>query len=123
MKRFEEEALVSAQLQHPNIVPVHEMGQLRDGRPTFMREVKGLSLEQAIKEGTVKVSPQIPTEIGTFTNWLIFGPGVQSCCLCALQRILHRDLKPSNIMLGEFGEVYVVDWGVAKRMTLSDMTP
>ena len=118
LKRFEEEALVSAQLQHPNIVPVHEMGQLSDDRLYFtMREVKGVSLERAIKDWfSQSQSSNTPGDWNLHKLVDSFAQVCRAVAYAHSKGILHRDLKPSNIMLGEFGEVLVVDWGVAKFM-------
>lgn len=117
--RFMEEAQVCAQLQHPNIVPVHDFGTLPDGRLYFtMKEIKGRSLgsiidsvHEAVKDGRF-----YPTEDGWTFRGLInaFHQVCQAISYAHSKGVLHRDLKPDNIMLGEFGEVLVVDWGIAK---------
>ncbi|MBA3501630.1 MAG: serine/threonine protein kinase, partial [Deltaproteobacteria bacterium] len=103
--RFLREAHIQARLDHPAIVPVHELGHDKDGRPYFtMKRLAGVTLHTVLKEG--KATPQ--KLLRAFVD----------VCLAiefAHQRgIVHRDLKPSNIMLGHYGEVYVLDWGVAR---------
>ena len=114
--RFIEEAQVVAQLQHPNIVPVHEIGELKDGRLYFtMKEVKGLPLGAAIKD--VHAASQNNRWQTAPNGWnfrrLIdaFTKACQAMACAHSKGVLHRDLKPDNIMLGEYDEVLVVDWG------------
>ena len=123
--RFIEEAQVCAQLQHPNIVPIHELGTLPDGRLYFtMKEIKGLSLNQAIQGVHASVvNGQFPL---SGTGWTfrrlidVFRQVCQAVAYAHSKGVLHRDLKPENIMLGEFGEVLVVDWGIAKVLGRTD---
>ena len=117
--RFVEEAQVCAQLQHPNIVPVHDLGTLPDGRLYFtMKEIKGRSLDTVIKSvhDAVKDGRFHPAEDGwTFRRLIdVFHKVCQAVGYAHSKGVLHRDLKPENIMVGEFGEVLVVDWGIAK---------
>ncbi|MEC8381073.1 MAG: bifunctional serine/threonine-protein kinase/formylglycine-generating enzyme family protein [Myxococcota bacterium] len=117
--RFAEEAQVCAQLQHPNIVPVHDFGVLSDGRFYFtMKEIKGRSLDTVIRavHGAIRDGQFQPTKDGWTFHRLIdaFRQVCQAVGYAHSKGVLHRDLKPENIMLGEFGEVLVVDWGLAK---------
>jgi len=111
--RFVEEAQITGQLEHPNIVPVHELGVDEQKRPYFsMKMVRGRSLAQIIE--TLRDRPAEATEYtqGRLVNILV---GVCHALAYAHSRgVLHRDLKPANIMVGDFGEVYVMDWGLAK---------
>jgi Tfp pilus assembly protein PilF len=108
VQRFNEEAWITAQLQHPGIPPVHELSTLLDGRPYLaMKLVKGRTLDQLLRE---RPSPQseLPRFLKTFE---------QICHILAYaheRRVLHRDLKPSNVMVGAFAEVQVMDWGLTK---------
>jgi serine/threonine protein kinase/tetratricopeptide (TPR) repeat protein len=116
--RFIEEAQVGAQLQHPNIVPVHELGNLSDGRLYFtMKEIRGTELTELIREVHF-VSPDKwqPTTDGTTFHHLIqiFFTICETVAYSHSLGVVHRDLKPENVMIGGFGEVLVVDWGIAK---------
>src|SRR5262245_9079395 len=108
--RFEEEARHVGQLEHPSIVPVYDLGELPDGRPFFvMKLVHGQTLAELL------ASRATPAE----DLWRWVGVFEQVCVAvaCAHARgLIHRDLKPSNVMLGEFGEVLVLDWGIAKAL-------
>lgn len=123
--RFIEEAQVCAQLQHPNIVPIHELGVLPDGRLFFtMKEVKGQSLSDVIQAVHTKVVDgqfQASGTGWTFRGLIeVFRQVCQAIAYAHSKGVLHRDLKPENIMLGEFGEVHVVDWGIAKVLGRTD---
>jgi serine/threonine-protein kinase len=108
--RFLEEAQLMGQLQHPGIPPVYHLGQLDDGRPYFsMKLVKGRTLAALLRE---RSSPaQEPLR---FLD--IFAQLCQTLAYAHSHGIIHRDLKPANIMVGAFGEVQVMDWGLAKVM-------
>ena len=108
IRRFVEEAQISGQLQHPGVVPVYELGTLADHRPYFaMKLVKGRTLAALLAERAGPAEDQ-PRLLGIFE---------QVCLTMAyahVRGVIHRDLKPSNIMVGSFGEVQVMDWGLAK---------
>jgi tetratricopeptide (TPR) repeat protein len=109
-RRFLEEAQLMGQLQHPGIPPVHDLGELPDGRPYFaMKLIKGKTLATLLKE---RASPEQEQP----RLLAIFEQVCQTLAYAHAQRILHRDLKPSNIMVGAFGEVQVMDWGLAKLL-------
>jgi serine/threonine protein kinase len=118
--RFIEEAQATSHLQHPGIVPVHELGQLADGRPYFtLQEVRGQRMSDVIRavHQVSKTSWATPA-----TGWH-FRPLVntfQQVCTAEAyahsKGVIRRDLKPGNIMLGAFGEALVVDWGLAKLL-------
>jgi serine/threonine protein kinase/formylglycine-generating enzyme required for sulfatase activity len=116
--RFIEEAQATAQLEHPGIVPVYGYGRLPDGRPYFtMKEIRGRSLLEVIEElhaasdGTWGTTPS-----GWTLNRLItvFQQVCEAVAYAHSRGVLHRDLKPTNVMVGAFGEVVVMDWGLAK---------
>jgi serine/threonine-protein kinase len=109
-RRFLGEAQLTAQLQHPGVVPVHEIGRLPDGRPFFaMKLVEGRTLDQLLQER------QSPLE--DLPRWVdIFGQVCQAVAYAHSHRLIHRDLKPANVMVGAFGEVQVMDWGLAKAL-------
>jgi len=109
--RFLREAKLQARLQHPSIVPVHELGRDADGRPYFtMNRLAGVTLQRLLGGPLQRL-------LRAFTD----------VCLAIEfaheHGVIHRDIKPSNIMLGDFGEVYVLDWGVARVLDDGSATP
>ncbi len=108
VRRFIEEAQIGGQLQHPGIVPVHELGMLEDERPYFtMKLVRGRTLTSLL-EARANLSDDRPRFLA------IFEQVCQTIAYAHSRGVVHRDLKPSNIMVGSFGEVQVMDWGLAK---------
>ena len=111
--RFVEEAQITGQLEHPNIPPVHELGVDKDKRVFFaMKMVKGRSLQQVLDELRQKKSAEKEWPLGRLLN--IFVNICNGLGYAHARGVIHRDLKPANIMVGDFGEVYVMDWGLAK---------
>jgi serine/threonine protein kinase len=108
LEAFRYEAAITARLQHPGIPPVHELGRLADGMPFLaMKLIQGQTLQQLLQQRT--------SLLADLPRWLqIFEQIAQAVGYAHSQRVLHRDLKPANIMVGEFGEVQVMDWGLAK---------
>src|SRR5271167_859100 len=103
-KRLIREAQVLARLEHPGIVPVHDVGKLSDGRVFYaMKFVEGKQLDQHI--AAVKLLPE---------RLRVFLRMCDAVAFAHARGVLHRDLKPANIMVGPFGEVLVMDWGLAK---------
>jgi serine/threonine-protein kinase len=108
VQRFLEEAQIAGQLQHPGVVPVYELGQCDDHRPFFtMKLVKGQTLADLLRK---RPAPQ--DDLPRFLT--IFEQVCQTVAYAHARRVIHRDLKPSNVMVGNFGEVQVMDWGMAK---------
>ncbi|HEV3263039.1 MAG TPA: serine/threonine-protein kinase, partial [Gemmataceae bacterium] len=106
--RFAGEARITGQLQHPSIPPVHDLGTLPDGRPFLaMKLIKGQTLEELLK-----ARPDPSAERGRFVA--VFEQICQALACAHAHDIIHRDLKPANVMVGAFGEVQVMDWGLAK---------
>ncbi len=106
--RFLEEAKVTAQLQHPGIPPVHEVGELPDGRPYLaMKLIKGRTLGEELSDAEARLSNR-PKLVAVFESIC------QTVGFAHSNGVLHRDLKPANIMVGAFGEVQVMDWGLAR---------
>jgi eukaryotic-like serine/threonine-protein kinase len=103
-RRLIREAQVLARLEHPGIVPVHDVGTLPDGRVFYaMKFVQGQRLDEHMQ-----AMPSVPDRLRLF---------LRICDAVAFSHargVLHRDLKPANIMIGPFGEVLVLDWGLAK---------
>ena len=118
VSRFLEEAQATAQLQHPNIVPVYDMGEMPDGRVWFtMQEVTGETLEQAIRRRNDVPDEHEAARRSGWTLRRLVAALAQICDAMdyAHRRgVVHRDIKPANIMLGAHGEVLVLDWGLAK---------
>jgi serine/threonine protein kinase/Flp pilus assembly protein TadD len=162
-RRFLEEAQIMGQLQHPGVAPIHEIGQLADGRPFFsMKQIMGQTLSEMLKSrsqesgvrnqesGVRGQGPEVrgqesgvrsqenklevpvrgksasaadhsplathhsPTDLPRLLG--IFEQVCQTVAAAHSRGILHRDLKPQNVMVGAFGEVQVMDWGLAKRI-------
>jgi serine/threonine protein kinase/formylglycine-generating enzyme required for sulfatase activity len=115
-KRFLLEAEVTGRLEHPGIVPVYGLGVYPDGRPYYaMRFIRGESLSKAIQRFH-ETPPADPGEAGLELRRLLrhFLDVCNAIAFAHSRGVLHRDLKPDNVMLGEFGETLVVDWGLAK---------
>jgi eukaryotic-like serine/threonine-protein kinase len=131
LARFVEEAQVTAQLEHPGIVPVHDLGHLPDGRLYYtMREVLGRSLEvhiRALHDASPPHQWAEPADGWTFRRLVdALCRACEAVAYAHARGVVHRDLKPANIMLGSFGEVLVVDWGLAKVLGSSssdDLAP
>jgi serine/threonine protein kinase len=101
--RLEREARILAQLEHPGIVPVHDAGTLDDGRVFYvMKLVRGERLEEVAARAPL-------TEV-----LRLFLKVCETVGFAHARGVVHRDLKPSNIMVGAFGEVLVLDWGIAR---------
>jgi serine/threonine-protein kinase len=106
--RFVEEAQIGGQLQHPGVVPIYELGTMADRRPFFaMKLVKGHTLAQLLAQ---RDGPD--ADLPRFLS--VFESVCQTMAYAHARGVIHRDLKPSNVMVGSFGEVQVMDWGVAK---------
>ncbi|HXK20758.1 MAG TPA: serine/threonine-protein kinase, partial [Polyangiaceae bacterium] len=114
LARFVEEAQVNAQLEHPNIVPVHDLGLDPLGRAYFsMKLVRGRSLEE-ILEARLNGDEATLSEFGLRRLLDVFLQVCLAMEYAHARGVIHRDLKPANVMIGDFGEVAVMDWGVAK---------
>lgn len=114
LARFIEEAQVTAQLEHPNVVPVHDFGVDPDGRAYFsMKLIRGQSLEE-ILDKRARGDAKTLSEFGLRRLLDIFMQVCQALEYAHAKGVIHRDLKPANIMVGDFSEVLVMDWGVAK---------
>ena len=107
-RRFADEARITGQLQHPAIPPVHDVGTLPDGRPFLaMKLIKGDTLDDLLK-----ARPDPSADRGRFVA--AFEQVCQAVAYAHAHNVIHRDLKPANVMVGNFGEVQVMDWGLAK---------
>jgi serine/threonine-protein kinase len=115
IRRFLREASIQGRLEHPAIVPVHELGHDDDGLPFFvMKKLSGITL------GKILADPSTRARIGLQRILRAFVEVCLAIELAHVRGIVHRDLKPDNILLGDFGEVYILDWGVAKILGEDD---
>ena len=103
VERMRDEARILARLEHPGIVPVHDLGTLPDGRLFYvMKLVRGRRLDEATADAPLHA------RLRTFERIC------EAVAFAHAQGVVHRDLKPENVMVGPFGEVLVLDWGVAR---------
>ena len=110
--RLLREAKIIARLEHPGIVPVHDVGTLPDGRVFYtMKLVQGQRLDQHAAE-----LGGVPERLRTFQKIC------EAVSFAHAHDVVHRDLKPQNIMVGRFGEVLVMDWGLAKLLNTRTAT-
>jgi protein kinase-like protein len=112
--RFQREIAVTARLQHPNIIPVYDAGEL-DGAPFYaMRPVAGQRLDERISQARSREErlELLPHVIAV----------VDAIAYAHRQRVIHRDIKPQNVLVGEFGETVVIDWGLAKQLSADGAT-
>jgi serine/threonine-protein kinase len=108
--RFLREARLTGSLQHPGVVPVHQLGRLADGRPCYtMKLVRGRTLADLLRE-EADGPERLPRLLAVVEKVC------QAVAFAHSRGVIHRDLKPSNVMVGEFGEVQVMDWGLAKEL-------
>jgi eukaryotic-like serine/threonine-protein kinase len=113
-RRFVEEAQIGGQLVHPGIVPIYELGSLADYRPFFtMKQVKGRTLHELLAARRT-AAEDLPRYLS------IFEQVCQTVAYAHARGVIHRDLKPANVMVGSFGEVQVMDWGLAKVLPRGD---
>ena len=111
--RFRREALLTARLQHPSIVPVHEIGRWPSGEPFYaMKLISGRSLRDVVADTT-----SLAQRVALVPNVLAVADAI---AYAHAERVIHRDLKPSNVMVGAFGETQVIDWGLAKALREPD---
>lgn len=120
LNRFLDEARITARLQHPGIPPVHQVGTLPDGRPYLaMKMIRGRTLANMLQAREQRINSQSASELELTSP---DSPGLlhvfelicQAVGYAHSQGVIHRDLKPANVMVGKFGEVHVMDWGLAK---------
>jgi tetratricopeptide (TPR) repeat protein len=108
-RRFVREARITARLQHPSIVKVHEAGTWPDGEPFYvMPFVQGRSLDKVISEAKT-----LEARLALLPHLLAVADAISSA---HAEHIIHRDLKPANVLVGHFGETVVIDWGLAKDL-------
>jgi serine/threonine protein kinase len=109
-RRLHAEVRVLAALEHPGIVPIHDAGRLADGRLFYvMKRVRGSTLSEHLQHVT-----SLSETLGIFERIC------EAVSFAHARGVIHRDLKPDNVMIGEFGEVLVMDWGIAQVGPLAD---
>ena len=123
-QRFQREARLTAQLAHPGIIPVHDVGELPDGRLYYtMPVVQGRTLGDALEEvhGAVEAETWLPAPSGWTFRRLVdaFRRVCDAVAFAHMRGVVHGDIKPDNIMLGAHGEVFVLDWGLAGLLDAS----
>lgn len=121
--RFLREARIQGQLEHPAIVPVYDIDAARDGQPFFtMKRVRGLTLSKILD----RLGHKDPETEKRYSQRRLLSALVQVCHAVQFAHergVVHRDLKPGNIMLGDYGEVYLLDWGVARLLREEEVHP
>ena len=106
------EALVTGGLEHPNVVPIYTLGQTSDGLPVIvMKRIEGVPWSTCVEDPSLVSTFDAADALGGHLE--IFGRVCQAVHFAHTRGIIHRDIKPENVMVGAFGEVYLVDWGVA----------
>jgi tetratricopeptide (TPR) repeat protein len=111
--RFDREAKITARLQHPAIIPIYDAIVSEDSAPAYsMRWVAGRSLDAMIGEATT-----LEARLALLPNVIAVADAI---AYAHSKSIVHRDLKPLNVLIGDFGETVVIDWGIAKDLTLAD---
>ncbi len=111
--RFQREALITARLQHPSIVPVYEAGTWPDGSPFYvMKLVEGTPLRDLIER-----ADSLAERLALLPNVLAV---TEALAYAHSREVIHRDLTPSNVIVGEFGQTVVIDWGLAKLLDEDD---
>lgn len=111
-ERFVEEARITGQLEHPNIVPIHDLGPGQGGEPPYftMKLVEGRTLTELIKASARE--PLTPRNLEALLE--VFLRVCDAVAYAHTRGVIHRDLKPENVMVGSHGQVYLMDWGVAR---------
>ncbi len=116
MARFVREARVQGQLEHPAVLPVYDLGVDEAGAVYFtMKRVRGRTLEEVLSDLKTGVAATT-AEYDLHRLVSIFAQLCLAVDYAHQHGVLHRDIKPANVMLGDFGEVYLVDWGLAKLL-------
>ncbi|HEX4450301.1 MAG TPA: serine/threonine-protein kinase, partial [Kofleriaceae bacterium] len=113
LARFEREARITAKLEHPGIVPIHDAGRTADGTPFYvMRRIDGRPLDQLIQD-------KLEARLALIPNVLA---ACDAVAFAHARGVVHRDIKPTNILVGPFGETLVIDWGIARELERSEVS-
>jgi serine/threonine protein kinase/WD40 repeat protein len=108
LARFEREAKITARLEHPGIVPIHDAGRTAEGTPYYvMRRIDGQPLDQRVTDKLAERLALIPNVLAA----------CDAVAFAHSRGIVHRDIKPTNILVGPFGETLVIDWGLAREIS------
>jgi tetratricopeptide (TPR) repeat protein len=122
--RFVVEAQITGQLEHPGIVPIHELGTTPDGQPYYiMKFVHGRTLKKVIEDYHEALKKGEPNEVEELRLLQHFISLCQTVAYAHSRGVLHRDIKPENVMLGPYGETLVLDWGIAKILGRPEAAP
>jgi serine/threonine protein kinase len=112
--RFLREARIQGRLEHPAVVPVHELSYEPGGQPFFvMKQLSGTTFQDVLPKLALR-DPRVTEQFGRQRLLRAFADICLAIEFAHTRGVVHRDLKPANIMVGDFGEVYVMDWGLAK---------
>ena len=115
--RFVREAEITGALEHPGVVPVYSLGQFADGRPYYaMRFIRGINLQVALEDYHKQADGSAESQLRFRSLVAKIIHVCQAIEYAHSRGVIHRDLKPGNIMLGDYGETLVVDWGLAKTV-------
>jgi serine/threonine protein kinase len=116
LRRFEREAKITAQLEHPSIVPIHDAGIDASGRPYYvMRRVEGEPLADRVAR-----TPDVKARLALVPNVLA---AVDAAAFAHARDLIHRDIKPWNILIGAYGETHLIDWSSRGGSTTPTPTP
>jgi tetratricopeptide (TPR) repeat protein len=117
LERFQEEARIAGRLQHPGVPPIYDLGALPDGRPFLaMKLIQGQTFAALLRARSSPADNHV-------RSLQVFEAICQTVAYAHEQGVIHRDLKPANVMVGEFGEVQVMDWGLAKILASRGRQP
>lgn len=118
------EALVTGRLEHPNIVPIHLLGRTPEGAPLFvMKRIEGVPWSEVLRDPRRAPTARRPGHDALELHLDVLLEVCDAISFAHSRGILHRDLKPQNVMIGSYGEVYVLDWGIAVSLAPDGVLP